>query len=161
MLSCLSGFILVPTTNPDGLQDISDVSIGASVMVDCCLLQGCCLIQGLVEGYRLHDLVLQYLQFRIGADGGDLAGRAGWRQARYLARLQVFKQYYTRGIYVVTGGLYSLIALWNSAKKLDVTIEVEACYSKSLKGVDDIRINREVGWLLVLMVRNLHIIHLT
>lgn len=113
-----------------------------------------CLLQKTLEGYRLHDLVLQYLQLTISMDGGDLAGKSSSRQARYLARLGVFREYFAHGGDVSTGGSYSLIALWNSVKNLDGTVNVAACYSESLEGVIEIKVKRQIGRLLVLLVRN-------
>lgn len=66
----------------------------------------------------------------------------------------VFKQYNARGTDVSTGGLYSLVALWNSVKKLDGTVNVEACYRKSLEGVAEVEMARQVAWVLLLLVRN-------
>lgn len=111
-----------------------------------------CLLQDQLDGYRLHDLVLGFLQLTIGMDGGRLAGKASRRQARYLARLGVFKQYNARGTQVSTGGLYSLVALWNSVKNLDVTVNVEARYRKSLEGRAEVEITRQVAWVLLLLV---------
>lgn len=143
----LSGYFLFRIANLNCTQDISDVATGISVLVNRCLLQD------MPEGYRVHDLVLEYLQLIMAMDGGRLAGTASSRQAQYLARLGVFKQYNARGHYVSTGGLYSLIALWNSAKNLDGNVNAGVFYSKSLEGVDDIEIVRDVAWLLRLLVR--------
>ena len=134
--------------NPRNLQDPSDVPAGASVLVDRCLLQD------MAGGYRLHDLVLEYLQLTINQDGGALAKKATSRQARYLGRLGVLLEYGARGDNVCRGGRYSLVALWNSVKKLDKTVEPSAFYTESLKGVDDVRARNEVGWLLLLLVRS-------
>lgn len=114
-----------------------------------------CLLQDQVDGYRLHDLVLEYLQLTIAKDGGRLVRKASSRQATYLARLEVFKQYNTRGTEVSTGGLYALVALWNSVKRLGGSVNVEACYRKSLEGVAEIEITRQVGWVLLLLVTKL------
>lgn len=135
-------------TDPNGLQDISDVKAGASALVHRCLLQG------MREGYRLHDLVLEYLQLIIAMDDGRLAKTASSRQARYLARLGVFKQYHDRGTEVSSSGLYTLVALWNSVKRLDGAVNVEVWYRKSLDGVTEIRIATQVAWLLSLLVRS-------
>lgn len=134
-------------TNLNGLQDITDVSTGAGVLVDRCLLQTT------TEGYRLHDLVLEYLQLTISMDGGRLAKKASTRQARYLARVAVFLGYAARGPDVRTGGLYSLVALWNSVKKLDGNINVEECYERSLEGVVEVVIAIQVARLLIFQVR--------
>lgn len=143
----MSPRLVFRNTNLNDLQDMSDVPTGARVLVDRCLLQD------MPEGFRIHDIVLEYLQLIIGMDGGALAEKASSRQAQYLGRLGVFKEYDARGEHVSTGGLYSLIALWNSVKKLDGTVDVGTCYTESLKGVTDIYIRSGVGWLLMLLVR--------
>lgn len=108
----------------------------------------------MTENYRLHDLVLEYLQLVMKMnDDRSLARLASSRQARYLRRLDVLKTFHSRGANVRTGGIYSLIALWNSVKKLDCTIDVKEHYLGSLKGVTDIGPWRNVGYLLVMLVR--------
>lgn len=138
---------LFRTTNAHGLQDASDVPTGTRVLVDRCLLQD------MTGGYRLHDLVLEYLQLTIKLDGDGLAEKATSRQARYLGRIGVFKEYADRGRHVATGGFYSLIALWNSVKKFDKTADAGTCYAESLEGVADMTTRKDVGWLLYLLVR--------
>lgn len=150
MTTCLSLSLEmspVRTANRSLPQDTSDVATGVSALVNRCLLQG------MPEGYRLHDLVLEYLHLIIAMDGGRLAATASSRQAQYLARLGVFKRYETRDSDVSTGGSYSLIVLWNAVKKLDGTVNVGKCYSKSLEGVGDIELTTRVAWLLILLVR--------
>ena len=129
-----------------GAQDVRDVPTGTSVLVDRCLLQDT------TGGYRLHDLVLEYMQLII-KDYRGLAEKAASRQAGYLGRLDVFNGYAAGGFSCSKGGLYLLTALWNSAKKLDGTVDVGACYAESLEDVSDIRIITAVGWLLIALVR--------
>eukprot|EP00752_Nemacystus_decipiens_P014758 g13139.t2 len=126
-------------------QHITEVPTGASVLVNRYLLQD------QLDGYRVHDLVLQFLQLTIGVDGGRLARKASSRQARYLAKLRVFKQYNARGAEVSAGGLYSLVALWIAVKRLDGAVDVEACYRKSLEGKAEVEITRQVAWVLLLL----------
>ena len=132
---------------PRGFQDNSDVPTCTTILADRCLLQD---IGG---GYRLHDLVLEYLQLTITMYGGDLAEKAASRQARYLGRLGVFNGYAARGQNVITGGLYCLIALWSSVSKLDEKVDAGACYAESLKGVTDMKTRRYIAKLLLLLVR--------
>lgn len=138
---------LLAATKPLPSQDITDVPASADLLVDRCLLQPT------AEGYRLHDLVLEYLQLTKVKSGSPLAGEASSRQARYLARLGVFAGYANRGTNVMTGGMYTLVALWNSVNKLDTTVNVEKCYAKSLEGVPDVEITIAIGLLLFLLVR--------
>lgn len=112
-----------------------------------------CLLQAMAGGYRLHDLVLEYLQLTIKMYGDDLAEKATSRQARYLGTLRVFREYSARGQNAITGGYYSLIALWNSVKKLEETVDPGAYYAKSLEGVVDVDITAEVCGLLCLLAR--------
>ena len=132
---------------PDRLtsQHVRDVPTGASVLV------GRSLLQCVSDGYRLHDLVLEYLQLTIGMGGARLAGKASSRQARHLARLDVLEGYVSRDHDI--SAQYSLMALWNSVKKLDGTVDVEARYLESLQGVADFQIMAKVGMLLLFLVR--------
>ncbi|CAM9675009.1 unnamed protein product [Scytosiphon promiscuus] len=127
-------------------QHISDVATGA------CILVSHCLLQDTLENYRLHDLVLEYLQLVIKMDDDQtLAERASSRQARYLGRLDVLEMHVSRGESISNGGLYCLISLWNSVKKLDGRVDVKARYAESLHGVTKIRTWREVAHLLMLL----------
>ena len=119
-----------------------------------------CLLQDMTGGYRLHDLVLEYLQLTIKMDSGDLVEKATLRQARYLGRLNVFNGYAAVGQHARTGGLFALIALWNSVKKLNETVDAGAYYAESLTGVADVTTMQDVGNLLYLMVRSFRGIYL-
>ncbi|CAM9436286.1 unnamed protein product, partial [Hapterophycus canaliculatus] len=101
------------------------------------------------ESYRLHDLVLEYLQLVIKMEKDQtLARQASSRQAQYLGRLDVLR-HYSRGEEASTGGIYCVMALWNSVKKLDRTIDVQARYVESLGGVTKMRAWEDVGKLLL------------
>lgn len=106
------------------------MTTGADILVDRCLLQP---VEDRIE-YRLHDLVLDYLQLAIRLDC-DLARLASSRQAAFLGRVAVLRTYAAGGDTVLNGGMYALLALWNSAKKVDETLSVEKYYKASLKGV--------------------------
>lgn len=136
--------------NPNPLQDFSDVPTGANILVDHCLLQNAG-----TDYYRLHDLVLEYLQLIINMGGDETFAQMGSsRQARYLSRLGVLHEYYFGGEVVSTGGLYALVALWNSVKKLDGTVDVERYYTGSLNGASEIGPWDEAGKLLNRLVRS-------
>lgn len=85
-------------------------------------------------------------------NGDELAEKATSRQARYLGRLDVFNEYASHGQHDI-GGFFSLIALWNSVKKLDETVKPGAYYAESLKGMADVATIHDVGALLNMMVR--------
>ena len=123
------------------LQDVSDVKTGAVFLEDRCLLQV------VKEKYRLHDLVLEYLRTAIKMDE-DLEIKASSRQARFLSRIEVLRRYSAGDQWSSSGGLYSLVALWTAAKKLDRSLMVEVFYRTSLKGVTEINDVQDVGRLL-------------
>ncbi len=112
-----------------------------------------CLLQEVAGGYRLHDLILQYLQHTIKMGDQGLAETAISRQARYLGRHDVINKYAARGRYNSGGGIYSLITLWTALKELDDTLDAGECHERSLWGVIDMRTRIDVGWLLYLLVR--------
>ena len=103
--------------------------------------------------YRLHDLVLEYLQLAIRMDD-DLAKLASSRQASFLGSVAVLRTYAAGGNTVLNGGMYALLALWNSAKKLDETLSVQRYYEGSLKGVgvDDCPSWQNAAHILLLLV---------
>ena len=124
------------------------MTTGADILVDRCLLQP---VSGGIE-YALDDLVLDCLQLTIRLDD-QLARQASSRQALFLGRADVLQGYAAGGGDTVTnGGMYALVALWNSAKKLDETLSVEEYYKGSLEGVVDIETWRAAGRLLHLLV---------
>ena len=123
------------------LQDVSDVKTGAVFLVDRCLLQV------VNEKYRLHDLVLQYLQTGIKMDE-DLKIKASSRQARFLSRIEVLRRYSAGDQWSSSCRLYSFVALWTAAKKLDQSLIVEEFYRTSLKGVAEIEDVEDAGNLL-------------
>lgn len=131
------------------VQDVGHVVARARVLVDRCLLQD------VLEGYayRLHDLVLEFTELSIKEDGSDLAKEATSRQARYLARLGVLHRFSIGGGVVGNGGLFSLVASWDSLKELDRTLAAEEYYKETLEGVAEIGSWREAGRLLCLLVR--------
>ena len=126
---------------------MSDVKTSATVLVDQCLLHV------VNEKYRLHDLVLEYLQMTAKMDE-DLARRASPRQARFLSRIETTLRRYSAGDETFSnGGLYSVVPLWDAVTNLDRSLTVGECYRKSLKGVTEIEAWRNAGRLLKLLVR--------
>lgn len=120
-----------------------------------CLLQD----QG-GDGYRPHDLVLEYLKIKMKANV-DMAKTTAARQARYLRRPDVVKGYSSRKHGAGGEGLLSLAALWRSAEKLsgDPDLEVDS-YRTSLQDFESCEANADVarlyssiGFLFVLQVR--------
>lgn len=126
-------------------QDPSDVSTSTDVLVDHGLLQV------ISDEYRLHDLVLEYVEL---ATKMDICSRrlATWRQAHFLARPRVLKRYSEGG--VLRGGFYTLVTLWNALTKLDSQVDVKEFYMESLGGSADKAAWRQAGILLRLLVRN-------
>lgn len=83
-------------------------------------------------GYRVHDLVLDFMKVRIKADTVML-GKATELQAHYLARLHVVKSYDEPEHGAGNQGLFVLGALWRSVEELsgDQDLEV-ASYRASV-----------------------------
>ncbi|CAN0448098.1 unnamed protein product, partial [Ascophyllum nodosum] len=104
---------------------LSDVKTGATFLVDRSLLQV------VDENYRLHDLVLEYLQMTVKE---KLGRKASSRQARFLSRIEVLRRYSAGGQWSSSSGLYALVALWTAVTKLDRSLTVEEFYRTSLKG---------------------------
>ncbi|CAN0213297.1 unnamed protein product, partial [Ascophyllum nodosum] len=124
--------------------DVSDVKTGATVLVDRCLLQV------VNEEYRLHDLVLEYLQMVVKLYK-DVGRKASLRQARFLSRIEVLRRYSAGGKLLSSGGLYSLVALWSVVMKLDRSLLVEEFYRRSLRGVTEVEDMQNAGDLLRLL----------
>lgn len=128
------------------IQDSSNVPTGAGVLVDHCVLQE------MLEAYRLHDLVLEYLELTIHMDD-DLKNNATSRQARYLGSLHVLRDY---SVGLAGNGPYSLVALWNAVAKLDNHLSVKQYYLDNLRGVTETRPWHDAGHLLRLLVSDLY-----
>ena len=122
---------------------MSDVKTGATILVDRSLLQV------VDERYRLHDLVLEYLQMTVKK---ELGRKASSRQAHFLSRIGVLRRYSADGQWFNSSGIYSLVALWTAVTKLDRSLTVEEFYRTSLKGVTEIEDMQNAGNLLELLV---------
>ena len=125
------------------LQDVIDVKIGATDLVDRCLLNF------VDEKYRLHDLVLEYLQMTTKMDE-DLARKASSRQASFLSRIEVLRRFGDNKLGV--DGLYSLVALWSAVEKLDGSLIAEKFYRESLGSVTKVEDMQNAGQLFRLLV---------
>lgn len=112
------------------------------------------------RGYRVHDLVLEFLKIKIKADA-EMAGKATALQAQCLARLDVVKSYEDPEDVTGNQGLFVLDALWRSVEKLSGGHGLEvASYRASLAELesceataDVARSYSSVGLLLFLQVR--------
>ena len=122
---------------------MSDVKTGATFLVDRSLLQV------VNEKYRLHDLMLEYLQMTVKK---ELGRKASSRQAHFLSRIEVLRRYSIGDQWSSSGDPYSLVALWTAVKKLDRSLIVEELYRTSLKGVTEIEDMQNAGNLLRLLV---------
>ena len=122
---------------------MSDVKTGATFLVDRSLLQV------VDEKYRLHDIVLEYLQMTVKK---ELGRKASSRQARFLSRIEVLRRYSAGDTRFGIDGLYSLVTLWSAAKKLDESLIVEEFYRISLRGVTEVNDMQNAGRLLMLLV---------
>ena len=118
---------------------------GATVLADRCLLQV------VNEEYRLHDLVLEYLQMAVKLYE-ELGRKASLRQARFLSRIEVLRRYSVGDKWLSSGGLYSLVALWSVVMKLDRPLLVEEFYRRSLRNVTGIEDMQNAGDLFLLLV---------
>ncbi|CAN0076742.1 unnamed protein product, partial [Ascophyllum nodosum] len=92
-----------------------------------------CLLQDMGRGgYRVHDLILEFVKIKIKADS-EILGKTTALQAQYLGRLNVLKSYGDSEHGAGSQGLLFLDALWRSVEKLsgDPGLEV-ASYRASL-----------------------------
>lgn len=139
-------------------QDPSDVAIWADALVSHCLLEAL----GDGVGYRLHDLVLEFivLILKMRSDGALLLREACSRQSRFLSTPKVLHGYSVGGE-VISGGLYSLVALWNAMSELLAgcgnssasTLSAAQYYAESLEAEKaNVVPWQEAGELLTLLV---------
>lgn len=135
------------------LQDVQESREEADGLVSKCLLQD--MGSG---GYRVHDLVLEFLKDNIKA---DVAKQATALQAQYLGRLDVVESYGDPEHGAGSQGLFDLDALWRSLEKLsgDPGLEV-ASYRASLGELESCEATAEVascfawvGFLFYIQVR--------
>ena len=109
------------------VQDMTGTREEAEGLVDKCLLQD---MGG--GGYRVHDLVLDFVKIKIKADV-EMTEEAKTLQAHFLGRLDVLDSYDNPAHGAGNHGLFVLDALWRSVEELSGDLELEvASYSTSL-----------------------------
>lgn len=133
------------------------MAIWAGALASHCLLEA---LHG-GAGYRLHDLVLEYIVLTIQMRRHEslfLRGACS-RQARFLSAPKVLHGYSVGGE-IIAGGLYALVALWNALLELlegcvggTGLLSVAQCYAESLEAEKDSIVPwQEAGELLMLLV---------
>lgn len=141
-------------------QDAEGTREEAYGLVSKCLLQD---VGG--GGYRVHDLVLDFMKIKIKADA-EMAEGASALQAQYLARLDVVESYTNPGHGAGNQGFFVLGALWRSVEKLsgDPRLEV-ASYRASLAELESCEPTTEVakfclfvGFLFDIQVRQMCVV---
>lgn len=139
------------------LQDEDDAREEAEGLVGKCLLQA---VGG--SGYRVHDLVLEFLKTSIRAEN-EVVEQATALQARFLGRLDVLASYRDLEHGARHQGLFFLDALWRSVEKLsgDPDLEV-ASYHASLEELEPCEATEDgeisygrVGFLFNIQVRRI------
>lgn len=108
------------------------------------------MVHQMPNGYRLHDLVLEYLRvYRVEEQDLRTSTR---RQAEFLAQTNVLDSHW-KGESSVGGGFYSLVTSWESVMELNRELDVEEFYANSLKHATKECAFREAGYLLKFLVR--------
>lgn len=105
-----------------------------------------CLLQDVGGGgYRVHDLVLDFVKIKIKADV-EMVKKVTALQARFLGRLDVLKSYRDPKHGLANQGLFFLDALWRSVEKLsgDPALEV-ASYRASLGQLESCEATTDVA----------------
>lgn len=121
-------------------QDLEGTRDEARGLADKCLLQD---VGG--RGYRVHDLLLEYVRIKIKADN-EMASRAVERQARYLRRLDVVKGFHSPEHGAGNQGLFVLATLWRSIEELSGNPELQAAlYSASLSELEALDASADVA----------------
>ena len=122
------------------LQDVGGTREGADGLVSKCLLQD--MGHG---GYRVHDLILEFVKIKMKADA-EMLKKATALQAQYLGRLDVSKSYGDPEHGAGRQGLFFLDALWRSVEKLSGNFGLEvASYRASLGELESYEATAEVA----------------
>lgn len=112
----------------------------AEGLVSKCLLQD---VGG--GGYRVHDLLLQFVKLKIKNDNG-MAKTAAALQARFLGRLDVLNGFEDPRHGAHDQGLFALDALWRSVEELSSNPGLEVTsYNSSLGELDPLEVTAEVA----------------
>eukprot|EP00752_Nemacystus_decipiens_P017213 g15421.t2 len=121
-------------------EDIRGTRDEAEGLVAKCLLQD---VGG--GGYRVHDLVLNFVKIKIKADV-KMVEKITALQAHFLGRLDVLKSYENPEHGAGNQGLFVLDSLWRSVEKLsgDSKLEV-ASYSASLGALESCEATTDVA----------------
>ena len=122
------------------LQDAGSTREEAEGLVSKCLLQD----MGR-SGYRVHDLILEFVKIKIKADA-EMLKKATALQAQYLGRLDVLKSYGDPEHGAGSQGFYVLDALWRSVEQLsgDPRLEIVS-YRTSLGELESYEATVEVA----------------
>ncbi|CAM9531944.1 unnamed protein product [Ectocarpus sp. 6 AP-2014] len=122
------------------IEDTGGTQEEAEGLVVKCLLQD---VGG--GGYRVHDLVLDFVKIKIKADV-EMVKKATTLQARFLGRLDVLKGYESPEHGAGNQGLFVLDALWRSVEQLsgDPTLEVVS-YTTSLGELESCEATTDVA----------------
>ncbi|CAN0313798.1 unnamed protein product, partial [Hapterophycus canaliculatus] len=109
-------------------------------------LVGKCLLQDVGGGgYRVHDLVLDFVKIKIKADV-EMVKKATTLQAHFLGRLDVLKGYNSPEHGAGNQGLFVLDALWRSVEQLSGDPELEvASYTTSLREFESCEATTDVA----------------
>ena len=122
------------------LQDAGGTREEAEGLVSKCLLQD----MGR-DGYRVHDLILEFVKIKMKADA-EMLKKATALQAQYLRRLDVLKSYGDPEHGAGRQGLFFLDALWRSVEKLSGNFGLEvASYRASLGELESYEATAEVA----------------
>ena len=141
--SCSACAAYCPRCIPSPVFDVQDTTgtqEEAEGLVDKCLLQD---VGG--GGYRVHDLVLDFVKIKIQADV-EMVKKVTALQARFLGRLDVLKGYGHPEHGAGNQGLFVLDGLWRSAEQLSGDPELEvASYNTSLGELESCEATTDVA----------------
>ncbi|CAM9944643.1 unnamed protein product, partial [Ectocarpus fasciculatus] len=121
-------------------EDMEGTREQAENLVSKCLLQ-----DGDGGGYRVHDLVLDFVKMKIRAEE-EMVEKVTALQAQFLGRLDVLKGYENSEHGAGNQGLFVLGALWRSVENLSGDSQLEvASYSASLGALESSEATVEVA----------------
>lgn len=119
------------------LQDLADARVSVNDLVTRSM------VQVRRAEYAVHDLVLDFVKFRIKRENAAKETATG-RQAEYLGKLEVLMAHSDNG--EVKRGFHSLLALWRSLKDLsgDEQLDVST-YRASLSKLEQMGVTSETA----------------
>ena len=124
-------------------QDLADTQVSARDLVARSLLEVH------LDGYLVHDVLLEYARGRIES---SLAGDVVKRQAQYLSGLDVLEKH-SSVVEFTSDGFYSLVCFWGSLVKLDPHSEPKTFYMENLASVANVQHWMHAAHVLRRMVR--------